>query len=103
MSIIPDVCSEIDLCRSICRESFWQFVCEFWSEIPGAGEMIPNWHMELLCNEMQLIAERVFNKEPREYTLLINVSPGTSKSSICSILFNPWTWTRMPGARHINA
>lgn len=55
------------------------------------------------CNELQAVAERVFRNEPKEYDLVTNVSPGTSKSTVYSILFNPWTWTRMPSARHLSA
>ena len=55
------------------------------------------------CDEMELVARRVFKNQRKEYDLIINISPGTSKSSICSILFHPWTWTIMPTARHLNA
>ena len=86
-----------------CRESFEIFVREFWPEVPGAGTLLWSPHMTILCEEMQVVAERVFANLPKLYDLIINISPGTSKSSICSILFHPWTWTRMPQARHINA
>lgn len=59
--------------------------------------------MEFFCEELQKIAERVFNNEPAEYDIVCNVSPGTSKSTIWSILFHPWVWTRMPNARFISA
>lgn len=85
-----------------CRISFEHFCKEFWETIPGASKLKWNWHMTVLCNAMQAVAERLFKEEPAE-DLLINISPGTSKSSICSILFHPWTWTRMPNAKHINA
>lgn len=87
----------------VCRAFFWQFVQSFWSEVPGAGKMIPNWHMEYLCQELQTIAERVFRGEKKEYDLVINISPGTSKSTICSILYPAWIWARMPSARIISA
>jgi predicted phage terminase large subunit-like protein len=79
------------------------FVREFWDTVPGAAPLKWNWHMGLLCDKMQANAERLFRDEPKEQDLLINISPGTSKSTICSILFHPWTWTRMPRARHIVA
>lgn len=89
--------------RSVCRESFWEFVKHFWECVPGAGVMVPNWHMELLCNEMQAVAERIFKGETAVHDVVLNLSPGTSKSTITGILFPPWTWTRMPTARHLTA
>lgn len=86
-----------------CKGSFWAFVQEFWEEVPGAGTMIANWHMEFLCDEMQAMAERVFQGLPKLYDEVVNISPGTSKSTICSILFPCWVWTRMPTARILTA
>lgn len=86
-----------------CRRSFWEFIQEFWSEIPGAGQLVPNWHMQFLANELQTVAERVMAGLPRLYDLIVNVPFGTSKSSISSILFQCWVWTRMPEARFICA
>ena len=65
--------------------------------------MIPNWHIKVFADELQVAAERVFRNEPAPYDLVTNTCFGTSKSTIFSILFQPWTWTRMPTARHINA
>ena len=91
--------SEADLLASICRNSFWEFVQEFWECVPGAGSLVPNWHMELMANELQVMAERVFKWEPAPYDEVFNQPPGTSKSTVASILFHPWMWTRMPTAR----
>ncbi len=85
---------------SIVRESFYEFVREFWSVvIPERA--IWNWHIEYLCDELQYVAERVFQWLPKEYDLIINISPGSTKSTICSIMFPAWVWTRMPSARVI--
>lgn len=89
--------------RELCKASYWDFVQEFWEEVPGAGIMIPNWHMKLVCQELQLVCERIFLGQKRQYDLVLNQPPGTSKSTLCSILLAPWTWTRFPGMRHICA
>lgn len=86
-----------------CRRSFRTFVRTFWSAIPGASRLTWNWHMDVFCQELQPVAERVFAGRPRDYDLVVNVPAGTSKSSVFSILFQPWTWTRMPSARHLTA
>lgn len=97
--------SELELTASICMDSFEEFCKEFWECIPGTGqtELIWGWHMSLMCRELQEIAELVFANQPRKHDAAINVPPGTSKSSICSVLFPCWVWTRMPEARFICA
>lgn len=85
---------------SICKESFFEFVKEFWHVIV-AEPLELNWHVEFLCDELQAMAERVFNNEPRQHDLIINIPPGMSKSTIVSQLFVAWVWSRMPSARFI--
>lgn len=94
--------SEIGVLRSICRDSFFEFLKEFWPTII-AEDPIWNWHIEYLCNEIQKVAERVFQGLPKLYDLVINISPGSTKSTIISQVFPAWTWSRMPSARHICA
>lgn len=90
----------LDLQSSIYKESFYEFLKAFWFVVV-AEEPIYNWHMKVLCDEMQEAAELVFANQPKEYDMIINVPPGTSKSTICSIMFPAWVWTRMPSARII--
>jgi len=89
-----------ELERKVCRSSFYAFVKRFWHTVIPE-EPVWNWHIEVICNEMQILAERVFKNEPKEYDLLINVPPGSTKSTICSIMFPAWVWTRMATARMI--
>ena len=88
--------------RSVCKESFYEFVKEFWDTII-ASDPVWNWHIEVLCKEMQRTAERVFLGQKCEYDLLINIPPGSTKSTICSVMFPAWVWTRMPSAQFICA
>mgnify|MGYP003627897395 CR=1 FL=1 len=92
--------SEVDLIRSICHESFYEFLKEFWDVIIPE-EPVWNWHIEYLCDEMQKMAERVFEGKPKKHDLIINISPASTKSTIASVAFPAWTWTRFPTARHI--
>jgi predicted phage terminase large subunit-like protein len=85
--------SKWDLEKSICEDSFFGFVCRMWSSVIPET-FIPNWHIKILCDEMQKLAERVFKRLPRLYDLLINVPPGSTKSTICSVMFPAWIWTR---------
>lgn len=89
--------------RKACLDSFECFVRYFWSRVPGTEELLWNWHMSVICEELEKVARRVFRNEPREYNLIINISPGTSKSTLCSILFPAWCWANMPRTRIIAA
>ncbi len=82
----------IALEASVCRDSFSDFVKRFWSVVV-AEKLVWNWHMDVLCDELQIMAERVFDRKPKLYDLIVNIPPGTSKSVIASIMFPVWVWT----------
>jgi predicted phage terminase large subunit-like protein len=96
------ILQEEQLLASIVKESFYEFVKEFWNTIIHE-EPYFNWHIEYLCNELQEVAERVFKGIPKQHNLIINVPPGSTKSTICSQMFPAWVWTRMPSAKFICA
>lgn len=90
-----------------CRRRFFKFVQEFW------GEIIPedpvwNWHIEYLCDEIQTEVLRVCRlpatviqgielpakaREAKLHDMLINIPPGTTKSTIVSVMLPAWVWT----------
>ena len=84
-----------------CKQSFELFVKTFWSEFVTQS-LEWNWHHSYLCTELQKIGERVGDREEsaEDYTI-INVPPGTSKSSIVTVLFPLWCWTIAPHMRFI--
>jgi len=94
--------SERDLLRSILTESYEEFVREMWETVVPE-KLVWNWHMSVMCREIQKAVERLIAKKRKKYDLIFNISPGTSKSSICSVFLVPWIWTRMPTLRSINA
>lgn len=93
---------EWDIIASISRESFYEFVVEFWDSIIQEPPVF-NWHIRYICDELQEVAERVFRGEDKLYDLVINVPPGSTKSTIVSQMFPAWVWTRMPSAKFIGA
>lgn len=105
MPVLLDKSSvHIDVVRAACcLHDFSEFVKRFWHTVPGAGTLVWNWHLGTFCEYLQEAAERVFLNLPREYDIVCNVSPGTSKSTIHSILFPAWLWTRMPSCRVMTA
>jgi predicted phage terminase large subunit-like protein len=94
--------SKEDLEASVCRDSFYEFVKRFWGEIIHQ-EPVWNWHIELFCHELEKIARRVVEHKPKEYDLVINVPPGSTKSTIFSVMFPAWVWTFAPWTSFICA
>ena len=84
----------------VCRDSYFEFMKEFWEVIiPEKPHW--NWHIPFLCDELQKLAEAVFRGDDKLYDMIINISPGSTKSTIASVGYLPWIWTRMPQARMI--
>ena len=88
--------------RELNNRSLYHFLQCFWP-IVSPHTFQPNWHIELLCHELEKIAERVSKRLPREYDLIINVPPGSTKSITCSHIFPAWCWTKWHWMRFITA
>jgi predicted phage terminase large subunit-like protein len=86
----------------LCKRDFFFFVQEFWSEIIPE-EPVYNWHIEYLCHELQMMVERVAKRESKLYDLVINIPPGTSKSTIATVMLPAWSWTIDPRIRNLTA
>lgn len=84
----------------LCKRSFFRFVQEFW-EIIIPEEPIYNWHIPYLCNELQETVERVIKREDKLYDEIINIPPGTTKSTICTVMLPAWAWAKDPTLRII--
>lgn len=83
-----------------CRRSFFNFFCEFWDTIESE-ELILNWHIKYLCNELQDLSRYIIAREAKPYDLIINIPPGTTKSRICTIMWPAWLWTQDASLRII--
>tara|TARA_R110002072_G_scaffold133633_2_gene274185 strand:+ start:7124 stop:8383 length:1260 start_codon:yes stop_codon:yes gene_type:complete len=49
------------------------------------------------------MVERVANREEKLYDLIINIPPGTSKSTIATVMLPAWAWTIDPRIRALSA
>lgn len=85
-----------------CRRRFFTFFKEFWF-IVSEEELVLNWHIEYLCDELQKINDRVRFRLPKLYDLVINIPPGTTKSTIVLQLYNAWVWSTDPKQRIISS
>ena len=104
MTTIPGVPYEVskNAARAeLCRRSFYYFFKMFWDEF-SASPYSDNWHIEFLCNELQECYNR-FKRGEKARNILINVPPGTSKSSIVTIAFPVWLWVNDPTIKVISA
>lgn len=77
-----------------CRRSLHLFVAEFWEEIEPVVSYSDNWHIETICDHLQAVTEGKITN------LLINVPPGTSKSTLVSVMWPAWEWATNPGQRY---
>ena len=77
---------------------FFFFVQEFWDVII-AEDPVWNWHIEFLCSEAERIIDRLAKRLPKEEDVIVNIPPGTSKSTIFSIMLPAYAWAIDPTLR----
>lgn len=64
--------------------------------------MVDNWHIKFLCDELQKVGLELKARVVPEFKqLIINIPPGTSKSTIVTIMFPAWCWCIDPTLRFI--
>ena len=86
----------------LCRRFLTRTVKEFW-ECVSTDELKWNWHMDVMCEELEAVAYRVAAGLPNDYDLATNVPPGTTKSIIHTIVFPVWCWMKWPWMKFITA
>jgi predicted phage terminase large subunit-like protein len=74
---------------------FRDFVREAWKVLEPANLLSWNWHIDLIAEYLQLVAEGRIKK------LNLNLPPRNLKSNIVTILWPVWTWTLKPWLRWI--
>lgn len=76
--------------------SFYYFFKLMFEEATGA-KLIDNWHIEYICRKLQNIGIDLINNDfPIKEISIFNVPPGTSKSTLISVLFPLWLWLHRP-------
>lgn len=84
-----------------CRKSLFYFVQTFW-DVVIKEEPVYNWHIPYLCEELQKLSVCIINREPKPYDLIINIPPGTTKSTLVSVMWPVWLWVLDPTIRIIS-
>ena len=85
-----------------CKRDFFYFLQEFWNVIIPETPVY-NWHIPYLCYELQQVVEKVVKREPKDYALIINIPPGTTKSTIVTVMLPVWAWINDPSIRTLTA
>ena len=84
-----------------CRKSLFYFLQTFWDVIIKEAP-IYNWHIPYICAELQKLTPCIVERKPKPYDLIINVPPGSSKSTIVSVMWPVWLWLQDPSVRIIS-
>lgn len=84
-----------DLIRSLCKESLYYFLVYFWDEI-ATNELVDNWHIKAICDEIQPDVLKSLKGEKKTGDIIINICPGTTKSTIISQMLPAWCWAVYP-------
>lgn len=98
--LINDPKFKIAYRKERCRRSFFFFVREFWDVIIKETP-IYNWHIEYLCQELQQLSTHIVERQKKPFDVIINIPPGTTKSTITTIMYPAWLWTQDPTLRII--
>ena len=75
------------------EQSLVHFVRAAWPHLEPGTEYIHNWHIDSICDHLEAATRKEI---PR---LIINVPPGSMKSTIVSVCWPCWLWIRNPSER----
>ncbi len=95
---IPPDLEEIEcaLSKIECEESFAEFVKQAWPIIEPGTQLKWGWAMDAICSHLEAVTDG------RILRLLMNVPPGTSKSTLVGVMWPAWEWTQNPNLRYIS-
>lgn len=79
------------------KKSLHDFVVEAWSIIEPDIPFVDNWHIVVLCDQLEKLARGEIKR------MVINIPPGTMKSLLVSVFFPAWVWTWRPGYKVLSA
>lgn len=79
-----------------CRRSYYYFLKEF-IDVTIHDVVVWNWHLQKLCDKVQEYGRAIIDRKPppKPY-LVVNVPPGTTKSTIFTQYFPLWLWINDP-------
>ncbi|WP_313349371.1 phage terminase large subunit [Paracoccus sp. (in: a-proteobacteria)] len=84
--------------KELCRRSFAEFIRRAWPNIIP-DKLKWNWHIDAIAEHLEAVTRGEITR------LLVNVPPGTSKSTIIGVMYPAWLWGPggQPWHRYIGA
>lgn len=89
----------INIEKELCSRSLAEFVKRSWHILEPGQPYIHGWHVDAICEHLEAISNGELNR------LLINIPPGTMKSTLTSVFWPAYEWgpRNMPHIRMIGA
>jgi predicted phage terminase large subunit-like protein len=81
------------------RRRLSEFVKGAWSIIEPETALKWNWHIDAVCDHVQALVENKLGKS----NLIVNIPPGSLKSTIISVCCPAWIWLARPAYRGVFA
>ena len=72
------------------RRSLAEFVRQAWPVIEPSTTLVWSWHLDVVCDHVQALLEGRLKKR----NLIINIPPGSMKSTIISVCAPAWIWAQ---------
>jgi len=79
------------------RRSFKEFVHQAWPVIEPGTPLVWNWSMDAIVDHLEAVARGGIKR------LVINISPGASKSRLTRVMMPCWHWVNQPFAKVLSA
>lgn len=85
--------------RELCRRSLSYYLCRAWPVLEPEQPYRHGWHVDAMAEHLEAVTTGQITR------LLINVPPGTMKSTITSVFWPSWEWgpSMLPHMRVIGA
>lgn len=91
--------------KQACEDSLAAFVRYAWPVIEPGQDYVHGWHIDAVCIHLEAITNGLEIDGDPYNRLLINVPPGTAKSTLLNIMWPAWEWgpRNMPHLRYVCA
>lgn len=85
----------------VLRRDFYAYVKAAWHILEPGAPFIDNWHIRVICEHLQAISERRLCPPDEAATLIINIPPGSTKTTVVSVAWPTWEWITDPTLRYM--
>ena len=76
----------LEIEKEACKRSLATFVRQSWHILEPSQPYIHGWHVDAICEHLEAITSGDITR------LLINIPPGTMKSTLTSVFWPAWEW-----------